>query len=837
MNNDETDWMKAFRILACVMMREMTRVMTGALTLGLALGMTACGSGGQEYLKFLYDSMPLPDKVMYSEAWWEENVEKTLEVRDRMGWDVPEREFRHFVLPLRVNNETLDDFRLVYADSLCNRVQGMTMAEAALEVNHWCHERATYRPSDARTSAPLATIRAGYGRCGEESVLAVAALRAAGIPARQVYTPRWAHTDDNHAWVEVYVDGDWHFMGACEPEPVLDLGWFNGAVSRAMLLHTRVFGDYDGPEDVISRTSAYTEINVIRGYVPARRTTVTVVDAQGSPVPDADVEFKIYNYAEYYTVASYKTDYAGRASLDTGLGDIMVWASFGDRFGLADASSEEVTVTLDHSFGEEFSLDFDIVPPAERPLPSAATAEQAADNARRLAAEDALRAARPHGNAAVTATFTSGHGPVAQDILNSLSSKDLNDVTLDVLEDALMHVDQGGFRKWKDCPRIENEALYPFFDEIGEGLTFSSPSEIYEWVCDNVKLDDASNPQGLRIPPVFVWRSRTADSRSRDIFFVAMCRKFDFPARLDEVTGKAQYLEDGIWNDVVLAAEAPQGSLCLGIPENAFAETAPANSANPVYYTHFTLSKVVELDGRMTCKLLTFNEDGPLDYGSLFADPYSMDEGYYMLTTGRRMADGSVLSRVSFFNVKEGERTVAALDLRSAQDGLPVLGTFDAEQTFLPASGEAAGGGAQAAGSAGAASARAETSILSATGRGYFLVAVLGRSDEPSIHAMRQLAAAAAEIDAWGRPVVILGGQTAPSVVPAVPAFGPAPKNAVYGVDTEGKIAGMLASGAGFDSFRLPVIAVGDSFGRIVYVSQGYNTSLAEDLRNVLKKL
>ena len=71
--------MKVFRVLA--------RVMSGAL----ALGLMACGGGGQDYLKFLYDSMPLPDKVMYSEAWWEENVERTLEVRDRMGWDVPER--------------------------------------------------------------------------------------------------------------------------------------------------------------------------------------------------------------------------------------------------------------------------------------------------------------------------------------------------------------------------------------------------------------------------------------------------------------------------------------------------------------------------------------------------------------------------------------------------------------------------------------------------------------------------------------------------------------------------------------------------------------------------
>ena len=781
--------------------------------------LVSCSAGKKQYMDFLYASMPLPDRVMYTKEWWEANVDKTLEVRGRMDWDVPEREFRHFVLPLRVNNETLDDFRLVYADSLCERVKGMSMSEAALEINHWCHERATYRPTDARTSSPLATIRAGYGRCGEESVLAVAALRAAGIPARQVYTPRWAHTDDNHAWVEVFVDGGWHFMGACEPEPVLDLGWFNASVSRAMLLHTKVFGDYDGPEDVISRTSAYTEINVIRGYVPARRTTVTVVDAQGSPVPDATVEFKIYNYAEYYTVATYKTDSEGHASLDTGLGDIMVWASKDGRFGLAEGSSESVTVVLDHSFGEAFSLDFDIVPPSENPLPSAATAEQVADNARRLAEEDLIRGARPHGNSSVTRPFLEANGDMAEAVYNSLSWKDMNDVTAGVLYDALRHVGLDGFNKWRDCPRIEYEALYPYFGEIGEGLSFDSPLEVYDWVCDNVRINDSANPQGLRIPPVFVWRSREADTRSRDIFFVAMCRKFGFPARLDEVTGKAQYLADGRWNDVVIADVTPQGKLWLGIPEEAFRPDAPANADNPLYYTHFTLSKVEQADGALTCKLLSFNEEGPLDFVTLFSDPYSLDEGYYMLTTGRRMADGSVLSQASFFEVRRDERTIVPLVIRSSEAGLPVLGSFDAEQTFRPDGSDA------------------ERSILSATGRGYFLIAVLGRGDEPSIHAMRQLSSLAPVLNGWGRPVVLLGGSAPGSQAQVSPGFGPAPENAVYGIDTGGKVAAMLASGAGAESFRLPVVAVGDSFGRIVYFSQGYNTSLAEDLRNVIDKL
>lgn len=144
-----------------------------------------------------------------------------------------------------MNNENLDDSRKVFYGELKERVKGLSMKDAILEVNHWCHEKVVYRPSDARTSSPLASVKTAYGRCGEESTFTVAALRSVGIPARQVYTPRWAHTDDNHAWVEAWADGEWYFFGACEPEPVLNLGWFNAPASRGMLMHTKVFGRYN----------------------------------------------------------------------------------------------------------------------------------------------------------------------------------------------------------------------------------------------------------------------------------------------------------------------------------------------------------------------------------------------------------------------------------------------------------------------------------------------------------------------------------------------------------------------------------------------------------------
>ena len=99
---------------------------------------------------------------------------------------------------------------------------------------------------------------------------------------------------------------------------------------------------------------------------------------------------------------------------------------------------------------------------------------------------------------------------------------------------------------------------------------------------------------------------------------------------------------------------------------------------------------------------------------------------------------------------------------------------------------------------------------------------MLGGKDEPTSHAVREMSAAAAELNAWGRPVVLLG-QTRPEGL----------VNAIPGSDPDGRIRAMLAA-AGNPGDTLPLVALCDSFGRIVYLSKGYNTSLAADLRRAL---
>ncbi len=792
----------------------------------------------RRYMEFLYSYLPLPDMAMQPFAYWEAQVKSALKVRSEMGWNVPEKEFRHFVLPPRVNNENLDDFRTVWADSLCRRVKGMSMYDAVLEINHWCHEQATYKPSDARTSSPLATIATGTGRCGEESVLGVAALRAVGIPARQVYTPRWAHTDDNHAWVEAWVDGKWYFLGACEPEPRLNMAWFNAPVSRAMLLHTRVFGNYqiDKNEDIIDQSPLHTEINVIAGYVPTRRNVVTVRDTEGKAVEGATVEFKIYNYAEFYTVATYRSDARGQASLITGQGDLLVWASKDGMFGFAKASTDKTDVILQYPVGKRFAVDVDIVPPVENPIPSDATAEERAACAVRFAYEDSLRLAShtvPAGKKVLDA-FRSRHAenPNVEMLIASLSEKDRRDVTLEALEDALdaharSHTGLGQDDSWsayRECPRVEREQLRPFRSKIDVAALphFQSPAEVWTWTAGNIRVVEDQNPQSLRMAPIAVWNYRVCDDLNRQIFFVALCRALGFEARIDEVTGQTQYRWQGAWHSIPsdngqlsidnyqlsIAPKAPKGYLAAQYTPQPFLP-------NPIYYTHFTLSSLN--DG--VAHLYNFEEGEATEAGTLASwqtllrRPYELDKGYYLLTSGTRLASGAVLAHMEFAGValgKEGSAmlpdklVVVPLVMREAKEDIAVIGHFNADP------------------------------LLPFTGRGYFALAIMGEKDEPSVHARGLLDGMKDDFAAWGRPFVELHPSSSEALVSTAGETRRLPLTERVVPEA---LARELSAGCSTTFDRLPVIVIADSFGRVVYFSQGYNTSLSSNLRQIIKGL
>lgn len=817
----------------------------------------------KEALQFLYAYMPLPDLVDYPASFHLMNVRYAFKAQREMPWgrSIPEREFRHFVLPYRVNNENLDEARRVFYDELKPRVQDLSLREAVLEVNHWCHEKVVYRPSDARTSAPLASVKTAYGRCGEESTFLVSALRAVGIPARQVYTPRWAHTDDNHAWVEAWVDGSWHFLGACEPEPVLDLGWFNAPAARGMLMHTKVFGRYNGPEEVIRTTPNYTEINVIENYADAARGEVCVTDANGQPVDSAKVEFKIYNYAEFFTTVTKYTNAEGLAWLTAGQGDMLVWASKDGRYGFGKLSFGKETgieVVLDKTEGEVETMSIDVVPPVEKAVEVKVTDEQRAENTRRMAVEDSIRNAyvatfpsaeqaremavrldvdadlwtdllvKARGNwkelEVFVETTDKAQRTRALRLLQVVSEKDLRDTPADVLADHLQNTPASNSSladRYLLNARVANELLTPYKGYLKQHLgaelvagVQANPSSLIDWCNTHLQLRDNWNTSGALMSPRGVWESRVTDSRSRAVFFVAVMRTLGIPARVDEVTGKLQYADAADrWVDVRFTAEvqqnAPQGKVV--------ASYRPVKALeNPLYYSHYTLSRFV--DG--TFRLMNFAEDETSSWRQLLSHPLSMDVGYYMLTTGTRLANGSVLARVSFFTVEEGKTTHIDLDMRDNPDEVKIIGNLNAEDLYLPAGLDEA------------------QSLLSTTGRGYYVVGILEPGAEPTNHALRDIAALSAEFEQWGRPMVLLFPNEEMRARFHAGEFPGLPSTIHWGVDQNNRILGEVVENLHLMSrTSLPVFVIADTFNRVVFVSQGYTIGLGEQLMKVIRKL
>ena len=824
----------------------------------------------REALTFLYAYMPLGDITDYSGEFFLENIDYTFRAKEEMPWGklIPEREFRHFVLPVRVNNENLDNSRKVFYEELKDRVKNLSLHDAVLEVNHWCHEKVVYTPSDARTSSPLASVKTAYGRCGEESTFTVAALRSVGIPARQVYTPRWAHTDDNHAWVEAWVDGKWYFLGACEPEPVLNLGWFNAPASRGMLMHTKVFGRYNGPEEIMHQNPNYTEINIIGNYAPAARASVKVTDADGQPVKDAKVEFKVYNYAEFYTVATKKTDDAGQTFLSAGKGDMLVWASKDGRFGygkLSFGKDATLELKLDKKAGESYSLELDIVPPAEGANMPEVTAEQRDENNRRMAIEDSIRNAyvgtfmsdasarefakkyqldedavakilvASRGNHDVITNFMarlrsdkSKAGGI--DMLQRISAKDLRDVSLDVLIDHMQsHVyreNMDYFRRFIRNPRVANEMLTPykaFFKEVipeEDKATFKADwMKLVAWVSENIRVDANCNLGGAPISPAGVWKARVADAHSRDIFFVSMARSLGIPSRIDEVTGKVQLINVDGAIDVDFGSinkeESPKGKL--------IAKYKPIKSlSDPKYYSHFSISKLTD-EG--TLQLLNYDE-GDIDMGegatwsNLLKDGTALDEGNYLMVTGTRLASGGVLAEMEFFPIHSGKTTTLDLVMRESQDDVQVIGSFNSESLYKPLEGEDL------------------KSILNTTGRGYFVVAVLGVNQEPTNHALRDIAAKAKDFEDWGRGMVLLFPSEEDYAKFRPQDFPGLPKNITFGIDKDGSIQAQIAKEMKLaNKTILPMFIIGDTFNRVVFVSQGYTIGLGEQLMKVIHKL
>lgn len=633
----------------------------------VSAALAACAGEERPLLAYYYATLPLTDVGDYSPAYFLSVARQALAVREEFPWcqALAEHRFLKDVAYPRVNTEELAPCRELFHDALAPRVRGLSLEEAILEVNRWCAEEATYRSTDGRTASPLQVYQRGFGRCGEESTFLVTALRSVGIAARQVYVPWWSHCDDNHAWVEAFDGQGWRYLGACEPEPQLDRGWFTHAAARAVMVHTRAFVQgsreevaflFPGtdPVDWDIQEGVAVE-NITARYGDTKRLTVQVAGPDGAPAAGAWVSLSVLNMAAPREIARRQADSQGCVTLGLGKGSVLATAWEEASPGLLAEcllAPGETQAALVLGQGLAAAGEWDFLPPADAGLtvPALSPSQEEARRAcldRAAALREEKRLAREKARPAPPA----GEGAR---VWQSLTEKDREgELSPQLLEDALAAFAWEGqypaaaFQEGLLSPRVALEVLTPWrrllegrFSPQEREAARQEPSRLWQWAQAAAPVDKDcyaalwGTPQGML-------QVGASTSQGQQVLFCAACRALGIPAKL--VDGVPQvWRRDGF---SPLWGQEPTAALTV---------TAPAGQ-EALEAQNYTLSRR-EAGGYL-----------PLTTGAVPAGESRqllLPPGAYRLWTVNRLPGGGLLARWEDFSLAPSAAREVALAFR-----------------------------------------------------------------------------------------------------------------------------------------------------------------------------
>lgn len=587
-----------------------------------------------------------------------------------------------YVLPYRINDEEFSLYSIKFYDELKSLIKLDNIAESALITNYWCYSKATYAQADARTQNALTTVKAGRGRCGEESVLLVSALRSIGIPARQCYSPYWAHCDDNHAWVEVYTGHKWEFLGACEPEERLNLGWFNNAASRALITRHRVFG-LNKERINVDQNNIFTTITSTDMYVKTRTVTVNVYN-KGKKRPYSKVGIYTVNYCAPMLIHEKTADCNGTVQFEIGQGDALFVASYNKNFNMALCSGETKEINLDISKCIK-SLDFNLIPyEGDIQNDDMESSKEHADKLISLQYErekrhsdhlNLLKAriidnykekskiqefnkyielARLNGD--VIEKFINDTSILHErkiEILETLTKKDFCDIKYEALcdmelayeyKDSFYDIEKTNnykdysslcnevFNKYLLPLRVENEPLYShrkFIKQYFKGT--ESIKDILEFLDGLTILDEYSYP-ALVADIKGVIENKIITSYSLPIHLIQISRALGIPAKLDSITREPKYF-DGEYFKPFYEYERKSCSISF---INKTKQTFNCG-------TDFTICQIN--NGHLD--YLDF--DNNLSYSASFDN---IGLGLYAVTQASRQIDGTIAGKIDFLTFR-----------------------------------------------------------------------------------------------------------------------------------------------------------------------------------------
>ena len=580
--------------------------------------------------------------------------------------DIPDEIILDYVLPYRTNNEAFCLYVPKFYNELKEKVSGKTRSEAAKEVNFWCLSKATYAQADIRTRNAFAVYNCGKGRCGEESVFCVAALRSVGIPARQVYSPFWSHCDDNHAWVEAYTENGWEFMGACEPENILNTGWFNNASSRALAVRYRCFGlnnnEVTNDENHIYKTGLSTETY---GKTHDIKANITL---NGQACRDILVGVYIINYGMPCRILENKTNAKGEVLFTIGRGDFLLIAKSGENYDIAMCRESDNEIRLELSKRPSYVEINQIPSKGDVHEEKNVKTKEYLDCIQKLNAERISNHIFPEN----TYKTLSGYNyPVIQKfiendkysneekklVLDTLTEKDFCDITYDTLDDIAINLkyltntnkDDFWNKKFVLQLRVKNEALYPhreYAERYLQEHDLRKPLDIYNHL-KQFKHYDEFNYSGVIPDLKAVLKYNCLTTESLPIHFVQLCRTLGIPSEIDNNTNVVRYRTKNEFMD--LGHEKIKGNKIRIINqsgEDFKSEEVTISALTDQGIVHF--GKCLQSDDLIKDKS-NVNMNG-------FAD------GIYAITASRREIDGSIYGYMKIIKAEVGTQYNINLD-------------------------------------------------------------------------------------------------------------------------------------------------------------------------------
>lgn len=767
-------------------------------------------------MKFYYGNMPCSDVGNYSFDVFLDYAQHGIALWRNSPYrpQIPEDIFLEDVLYYRVNEEEIKPCRKYFYEKLKERIAGMSMKEAALEVNYWCAQEASYRSTDERTSSAWDVFRKGYGRCGEESVFAVNALRSVGIPARQVYVPSWSHCDDNHAWVEVWCDGVWHYLGACEPEAVLDKGWFTNASSRAMMVHSRSFFE-SGKEKVVGKEGIVTVQNRLAHYAETKTITIRVEDPDGCPAEGANVLAEVLNYSEFTPIARMVTGADGTAELETGLGSLHIFADFHGEYAeclIHTSEADTCCCVLGERPAEDAWVDFDMAAPVDSVRKqNSVSREMEEENNRRCAqaAEirkkktQAFRPAWPEG-------FLIHEPKKAAEYMAVLSEKDRQDADPEILTEhyaeALVYENtypRDIFLSYIWNPRVESEVLSKWRRSILEYFTphqkemfRKNPAEIWKWIEENIQSCTERERLTVYTVPAAALKLGFAEMKSKGVLFVAIARTLGIPSRLNSVDGSMEYWKDGGFVRVLKGSDQSAHITITG--EKGFLWN---------YFQNWSIARLEE-DGYRSLVMWGVH----LENGRLELD---VEPGEYRVITANRLPTGNTFAKRYDFHIEKGGHREIALEMREACLGDMLDSHSIPDYELRDGSGK-------------------PYSIGQLTKEGKWILFWLDVSKEPTEHILNELVERKEEYGkCQDRLLFIIRGpeELADPTLSKCRAVLPDVK-VMY--DVFGKDLEMTARRMYVDPDKLPLLVVTDGPAVGIFAASGYSVGMADMLLRVL---